>query len=391
MYFTSKYLLMTIIIEKAGDGAAKAGQVTRFHPKTNYCGTPKGSCGHIHKQIIMQKPLLNKPNKTIALCLVTISCLIGFWVSGPPTCRGNAEPSIEPNVKPNELGKLLILEYHRIGQESSNWTRSPQDFRQDLELLYSSGYRSIAISDYLQGRIDIKPGMHPVIFTFDDSSPGQFRYLVKNGKKEIDPDCAVGILLDFKKSHPDFGAKATFFVLPAADEPNKLFGQPEFESEKLAHLAQLGFEIGNHTLWHANLKKYEAETVRKQLALAVQAIHSAVPGYDVQALALPFGLYPKDISWAVEGSYGKVSYRNAAILKVTGGPARSPFNIQWDPLHLPRIQVAGKSLQQLIHYYEKHPEDIFTSDGRSDTVAFPAGLKPEFDTSRFKSVQVRVY
>jgi hypothetical protein len=334
---------------------------------------------------------MNKHHKLIALCLVILYCLGCFLFPGPPTCRGNADPSIEPNVKPNELGKLLILEYHRIGPESSSWTRSPQDFRRDLELLYSSGYRSIAIGDYLRGRIDIKPGMHPVIFTFDDSSPGQFRYLVQNGKKEIDPDCAVGILLDFKKSHPDFGAKAIFFVLPAADEPNKLFGQPEFESEKLAQLAQLGFEIGNHTLWHANLKKYEAETVRKQLALAVQAIHSAVPGYNVQALALPFGLYPKDLSWAVEGAYGNVSYHNAAILKVAGGPARSPFNIQWDPLQLPRIQVTGKSLEQLIHYYEKHPEDIFTSDGKPDTAVFPAGLKPECDMSRFKSVQVRVY
>jgi hypothetical protein len=332
-----------------------------------------------------------KTNRFIALFMVVVSCVICVLFPGSPLCRGGAVPSTEPNVKPNELGKLLILEYHRIAPETGVWTRSPQDFRQDLELLYNSGYRSLSMNDYVHGNIATKPGMHPVIFTFDDSSPGQFRYLIQNGKKEIDPDCAVGILLAFKKAHPDFGGNATFFVLPAADEPNKLFGQPAYESEKLAQLAQLGFEIGNHTLWHANLKKYEAETVRKQLALAVRAIDTAVPGYDVQALALPFGVYPRELSWAVEGSYGNISYHNAAILKVAGGPARSPFNVQWDPLHLPRIQVAGKSLEQLIHYYEKHPDEIFTSDGRADTAVFPAGLMPEYDASRFKSIQIRAY
>jgi peptidoglycan/xylan/chitin deacetylase (PgdA/CDA1 family) len=334
---------------------------------------------------------MQRPTGSIGLCLVLISCLVGFSIAGPPVSRRNHEKELEPVLRPNELGKLLILEYHRIGLENSAWSRSPQDFRQDLELLYSSGYRTVAMSDYVNGQINIGAGAHPVILTFDDSSPGQFRYLIQNGKKEIDPDCAVGILLDFKRRHPDFGAKATFFVLPGADEPNKLFGQPGYETEKLAKLAQLGFEIGNHTLWHANLKKYEAGMVRKQIALAVQAIQSAVPGYKTQALALPFGLYPKDIAWAVEGSYGNISYRNTAILKVSGGPAYSPYNSHWDPLHLPRIQVSGKSLEQLIHYYKTHPDDIFTSDGRAGTAAFPAGRESEFDPSRFKSVSARVY
>jgi hypothetical protein len=324
-------------------------------------------------------------------CLVLIHCLVSFLIPGLPLCRGNPNLNIRPGPKPNELGKLPILEYHRIGPESSCWSRSPQDFRRDLELLYKSGYQSLAMSNYLHGKIDIRTGTHPVILTFDDSSPGQFRYLVQNGKKEIDPDCAVGILLDFKRRHPDFGANATFFVLPAADEPNRVFGQPEYESDKLAKLAELGFEIGNHTFWHANLQKYEAGMVRKQIALAVQAIQSAVPGYNVQALALPLGLYPKNLNWAVEGSYNNITYHNAGILKVSGGPAPSPFNSHWNPLHLPRIQVTGKSLEGLIHYYEKHPDEIFTSDGRSDTASFPASLKSEFDSSRFKSVYALIY
>jgi hypothetical protein len=325
---------------------------------------------------------MKKPASTASLCLTLVAALMYSTVS---VSFSNDE------TKPNELGKVLILEYHLIEPGSGQWVRTAQDFRRDLDLLYRSGYRSVALSDYVQGKIDIPAGTHPVILTFDDSSPGQFRYIVQNGKKKIDPDCAVGMLMDFKKHHPDFRMHATFFVLPGAKEPHKLFGQPEFETEKLKELAALGFEIGNHTLWHANLKKYNDTVVRKQLALAVQAIQAAVPGYKVHMLALPFGAYPKDISILISGSFNDISYRNDAILKVSGGPAPSPFSIHCDFLHLPRIQVTGKDLQIIISYFDKHPAELFTSDGKADTVKFPAGMKSEFQPSRFKGLTPIAY
>jgi len=342
----------------------------------------------------------------VAFCLPILAVLMHLFSLPASTVRA-ADPSVsipkatvhsaDPmpvslnGIKPNELGRALILEYHLIQPGPSQWARSAEDFRRDLEMLYSAGYRALSASDYLRGKIDLPAGTHPVIFTFDDSSPGQFRYLVKNGKKEIDPDCAVGMFIDFNKRHPDFGMKATFFVLPGADEPHRLFGQPEFESDKLRELAALGFEIGNHTLWHANLKKYDAAVVRKQLGRAVQAIGAAVPGYTVNSLALPFGAYPKDLAWAVGGSYQGITYHNDGIFEVTGGPARSPFDSRWDPLHLPRIQVTGNDLARQIRYYERHPDEIFESDGNADTVSFPSSLKAEFSALRFKSLHAVAY
>jgi hypothetical protein len=328
---------------------------------------------------------------TAAKCVVSAMLLGCFSVSPAAVSNANPGTAATSDLKPNELGKIPILEYHLIQPEPGYWARSAQEFKNDLELLYQAGYRSQGLSDYVRGKIDQPAGTHPVIFTFDDSSPGQFRYLIRNGKKEIDPDCAVGIFLAFRQRHPDFGMKATFFVLPAAAQPHKLFGQPEFESEKLRELAALGFEIGNHTLWHANLSKYGEGTVRKQLGLAVQTIQAAVPGYNVHTLSLPFGAYPKDIAWAVSGSYKDVSYRNDAILRVSGGSASSPFSLHRDLLRLPRFQVSGKELQRLINYFEKHPAEIFVSDGKADTVTFPAGLNEEFNSSVFKSLRVLNY
>ena len=311
---------------------------------------------------------------------VKIYCLL-FFISIPAT---------SDEIKPNELGKIPILEYHLIQPEKSVWARTAGEFRQDLELLYSSGYRSIALNDYIQGKIDIPAGTHPVIFTFDDSSPGQFRYLVRNGKKEIDPDCAVGIFLEFKKRHNDFGMHATFFVLTGAKEPHKLFGQPEYESDKLKELVSLGFEIGNHTLWHAQLNKYSDDIVKNQLATAVKNTQAILPGYNVHTLALPFGVYPKDINLAVAGTYHGIAYHNDAILRVAGGPAPSPFNSRWDPWRLPRIR-SGSDVPRMVNEFKKHPDEVFVSDGKPDTVAYPAALKSELNASRFKTLRYVSY
>ena len=45
------------------------------------------------------------------------------------------------SLPPNELGRVMILEYHKIDQPEERWTRTPENFRRDLETLYARGYR----------------------------------------------------------------------------------------------------------------------------------------------------------------------------------------------------------------------------------------------------------
>lgn len=278
---------------------------------------------------------------------------------------------------PNELGRVMILEYHRIGTPEGRWTRSPTHLRRDLEQLWEAGYRPIALNTLITGSIDLPKGASPVVLTFDDSSPGQFRYVKRDGRLEIDPDCAVGILEDFARSHGGFQPKATFFVLPGADEPNRLFGQPDHEAGKLRYLVSRGFELGNHTFWHADLSRYREAVVRSQLARAQQRIEQIVPGYRLRALALPMGNYPKQIEWAIQGSSGGVSYAHEAILMVGGGSAPSPFSARFDPYRLPRIQVGGSALDDWLFYFAQHPGQHFVSDGDPDTLTIPTGRREE--------------
>jgi peptidoglycan/xylan/chitin deacetylase (PgdA/CDA1 family) len=264
-------------------------------------------------------------------------------------------------LPPNEQGRVMILEYHKIDHPEARWTRTPANFRRDLQRLWERGYRLVSLGSYLDGRIDLPRGTSPVILTFDDSSPGQFRYLPRIGDWVIDPDSAVGIIEAFEREHPEFGHAATFYVLPGADPPNRLFDQPTLVTRKLQYLAERGYEIGNHTLWHANLAKYPEPVVRKQLAQAQEWIQRHVAGYRVRTLALPMGAYPRELAWAVAGTADGASYRHDAILMVAGGPAASPHAKSLDRYRLPRIQATETDLNYWIAHFDKNPQDRYVS------------------------------
>ena len=273
----------------------------------------------------------------------------------------------------NELGRVMILEYHKIDLPEERWTRTPDNFRRDLQRLWERGYRLVSLNDYLDGRIALPKGTTPVILTFDDSSPGQFRYLEKNGDWVVDPDCAVGILEQFEKDHPGFGRAATFFVLPGASPPNRLFNQPDLVGKKLAYLKSRGFEIGNHTLWHANLAKYDEATVRKQLLEAQEWVQKHLPGYRFRSLALPMGAYPEDAVAAGVELFNGSAYRHDAVLMVAGGAALSPHARGLDLYHLPRIQATEAELGYWIGHFDKRGEERYMSDGDPATVTVPRG------------------
>ncbi len=276
---------------------------------------------------------------------------------------------------PNELGRVMILEYHKIDYPEERWTRTPENFRRDLETLYAKGYRLINLGDLLDRRIQVPAGTTPVVLTFDDSSPGQFRYVEANGSVQIDPKSAIGVLEAFIAEKPDFGRGGTFYVLPGASKPNRLFNQPEYEGRKLQYLVSHGYEIGNHTLWHANLAKYPEATVRAQVAEAQVWIQRHVPDYKTRSIALPHGVYPTDVSWVLHGSAKGTTYNHDAVLMVAGGPAPSPFSRTFDPVRLPRIQAVERDLAYWLNYFDKNPNERFVSDGDANSVTVPASSR----------------
>jgi len=286
----------------------------------------------------------------------------------------------------NELGEIMILMYHEIGEPEAEWVRTPDNFRRDLEVLYEEGYRLISMNDMLDGNIDVPPGTTPVVLTFDDGTEGQFRYqedqdgeLIKDedGEPVLDPDCAMAILKDFHEEHPDFGLEGSFYIF--YENP---FRQRELVERKLNELVEWGFEVGNHAYSHRNLSRLSEEEVQKELGKHVKRTREYLPGYEVRSLALPFGAWPSPESLAVSGSYEGMEYQHEAILEVGWYPANSPFHQDFDPLSLPRVRasemkVDGTGIHDRIEQYRNHPERRYISDGNPDTIAVPEDKKEQ--------------
>ena len=282
---------------------------------------------------------------------------------------------------PNELGKIPVVEYHLIDTADGRYARERGRFARDLQLIYDRGYRPVSISQLLDRKIDLPRGLSPVVFVFDDASPSQFRYIERNGQIEIDPTSGIGIWNNFREKYPDWGNKAVFCMLSGAAAGRSLFGDKGIEGQKsdwrfkkVQYLRDQGFELCNHTLWHANLSKYPDAVVQEQIARGQMAIDSALPGYKVRTFALPLGVWPKNRSLAKSGSWTDpktkqvARYNNEAILEVSGGPTVSPHDPAFNPLSIKRIEVFGNQLEQMLDRLDKNASR-YVSDGDPTTVA----------------------
>jgi peptidoglycan/xylan/chitin deacetylase (PgdA/CDA1 family) len=261
---------------------------------------------------------------------------------------------------PNLQGRIPVLEYHVIGgDKNALYSRTAASYRNDLETAYKLGYRPITIAQMLDKDFrDVPAGMSPVVVVFDDASDSQFRYLEKDGKLVVDPTSALGIWEDFARSHPGWKNRAVFCMLNGAAAGHNFFGdspkfngqKKEWRFQKVKYLADQGHELCDHTLWHAKLSQYPDNVVQEQIARNAMGIDSAVPGYKIRTIALPYGLWPKNRPLAWQGSWtdpktGKShSYKFDAVLEVAGGPTRSPYDPQFNAKSINRIEAIGDDI-----------------------------------------------
>ncbi len=313
----------------------------------------------------------------------------------------DAEPSISDEIieeeldfkkiKPNENGQIMVLMYHGIGDKESEWVRTAENFKKDLETLYKSGYRLLSLNDYVNNNIDIDAGFTPVVLTFDDGLQNQFNYIEDNGSLIIDPECAVGILEEFCNNHPDFGKAASFFVYYPVP-----FRQKNLIYEKYKFLIDNGYEIGNHGYNHENLGGITIEKVQESLAKNAKLTEDY--GYKVQSLALPYGSAPKgeNYKYVVSGEYDGYSYYNKAVLKVGSNPAYAPNHLKFDFSRIPRVRaseifVEGTGLYDYLNYFEKNPEKKYISDGNKGTITIPEYELPNINEDAIKDKKLITY
>jgi hypothetical protein len=273
-----------------------------------------------------------------------------------------AAPKGTATAGANLQGRIPVLEYHIIGSPTNTlYTRTAESFKSDMEAAYAHNFRPITIAQMLDKDFsDVPAGMSPVVFVFDDASDSQFRYREVNGKTEIDPTSGVGLWLEFAKTHPGWKNRGVFCMLNGAAAGHNFFGdnpkyngqKKEWRFQKVKWLADQGFELCDHTLWHMKLNQYPDAAVQEQIARNAMGIDSAVPGYKIRTMALPYGLWPKNRQLAWKGSWTDPkthqvhSYSFDAVLEVTGGPTRSPYDPQFDPKSISRIEAINDDIRK---------------------------------------------
>ncbi len=286
------------------------------------------------------------------------------------------------HIKPNELGEVMVVMYHSLGEKNSAYVRTPDSFRKDLQTYYDMGFRPINLGDYVDGYIDVEAGYTPIVLTFDDGHKSNFNYIEKNGEMIIDPDCSVGILLEFHQSHPDWALKSSFFL-----NGGNPFGQKEFIEQKLHFLVDNGFEIGNHTYNHDDLTTLDAQQIQKTIGSLKQEVQQVLPNYNINTLALPFGKRPKDdkqrYNLITKGSYEGTDYEHKAILLVGWKPEVSVFDAKFNPIAIMRVQSGDGEWQMSdwLEVYRDNPKKRFISDGNPYVITIPRKLEDKLNTN----------
>jgi hypothetical protein len=245
----------------------------------------------------------------------------------------------QPAYSPNLAGKVLAVAYRDISEDGGPGSRTPAQFRADLERLLAGGYYPVNLRDVVEGKLSMVPaGKRPVVLTFDGSTPGQLR-LQSNGG--VEPNTAVGILLDFHAAHPaDWPLKATFFVQgsPAGQElGDQFFGARDLAATKLKLLTDLGMEIGVQPAGQAQLDGLSSEEVQQVIAQSLRQVNSLLPDYKVVSLAVPEGRQPQDLALLRGGSANGETYALLSAVAPKGGLMLSPLAPQFDPFRLPRV------------------------------------------------------
>jgi peptidoglycan/xylan/chitin deacetylase (PgdA/CDA1 family) len=300
------------------------------------------------------------------------------------TPRSNLPAGPTTQLPPNELGRIMVLEYHRTGSPEGEFVRTLENFRKDLKALHDAGYRPVTMRQVLEGNIDIPQGTTPVVFTMDDATRGQF-YLRPDGS--VDPNTMMGSWMSFKEQNPSWGPGGMVWcILPAAAHPSNFFGEtadretPREQREanirkKMEIIVRDGHEVCNHTLYHARLDRASGvQQAMDWIGIGEDSIKAYLPAdYDIVTFALPLGMWPAQKSAAWEGTYrnGK-RYENKVVLEVSGGPSVTPWDTRWDPHSVDRFIVAPGALEAQLRRWEQDPTNRYISDGDPQTISYPA-------------------
>lgn len=183
--------------------------------------------------------------------------------------------------------EFVCLAYHRIAADpvarNDPYTITPECFRDQMVWLVQNGYKGVSLSTALAEKENERHATRLIALTFDD---GYLDFYTT----------AWPILKEF-----DFGA--TLFIVTervgkTADWPDAN-DAPLMGWESLAHLADVGFEIGIHGNQHQPFDSLPAEELRANLATAHETVIQQLRRVPA-GLAYPYGNWSEEAATVVQ-------------------------------------------------------------------------------------------
>lgn len=211
--------------------------------------------------------------------------------------------------------RSVILGYHGVADcdlrlDLARLQTPPAAFRRHIELLLDAGFEFRTLAEAADDLADSpRPGL--AVVTFDDG--------LRNNLTTALPILA------------ELGVPATVFVatdLIGGENPwiAPGGGGEMLGADDIRVLADAGWEIGAHTLSHADLSTLDEAACRREIEGSRDRL-TAITGRSVQTLAYPFGRYGP----AAVAAAGAAGMRAA----VTTGSGR------WDRLELTRAMISN--------------------------------------------------
>ena len=197
---------------------------------------------------------------------------------------------------------------------------------------------------------------------------------------------AIGILEEFKKKHPDANVTATFFV------NGGLFNQTKYNEKILKWMVDNGYDIGNHTQYHLDIKKSSRDEVQKEIAYVYNKLEEIIPGKYVKIIALPFGSpYSKsneNYKYVLSGTYDGSTYETVAALRVGWEPEVSCFDKDFDITFLKRCRAYDNNGKEfdIKMVFNMLDKTRYVSDGDSNTIIIKESDKVKLSNTNLEVI-----
>ena len=219
------------------------------------------------------------------LIVVTITATIFMFPKSTPKLAAEAPAKSIDEIASG--AKVLVLNYHQVGNNFIALCVPTQVFDEQMAYLKDNGYVTITPEELYEGiNGNLILPERPLIITFDDGYVDNYTNAMPILKK--------------------YGMRATIFVVPGFTGVQSNY----LTWEQLKEMEKNGFNIQSHTLNHRALEELPDDEIRAELLNSKKMLEEHL-GHSVDFLAYPTGTYNLHIA----GIAKAVGYKAAFTIK----------------------------------------------------------------------------